>query len=40
MNMPKDRIESAARTASEKGWLHGLMLVEGATRSPAMEREQ
>ena len=34
MNMRNERIEDAARTASEKGWLHERMLVEGATRAP------
>jgi hypothetical protein len=37
MNIRNERIEDAARTASEKGWLHELMLVEGATRAPIIE---
>ena len=37
MNIRYERIEDAARTASEKGWLHELMLVEGATRAPIIE---
>ena len=31
MNVHNQKIEDAARTASEKGRLHELMLVEGAT---------
>ena len=40
MSIRNERLEDAARTASEKGWLHGLILVEGATRAPAIERGQ
>ena len=37
MNINNEKIEDAARTASEKGRLHELMLVEGATRAPIIE---
>jgi hypothetical protein len=37
MNIHNQKIEDAARTASEKGRLHELMLVEGATRAPIIE---
>ena len=38
MNIHNEKIEDAARTASEKGRLHELMLVEGATPARGQAR--